>query len=481
MQQLLEAADDAASKGAEAAKAARAALAKVLRERGDLARELDGEILKLIDQALARITQQLAAAPSDYQQWVLPRLMEGIGRVLDELAASAAARANNGLRSAWELGDRLVTGPISAAESVESAAAGVAASLATSAAPAAGLGVPQLQQLRAMQQFTTGLISGATRETASAINRQLGQVMLGAANPFDAIQAVSKLLPDRTSSQVRGIVNTNLAAAFNSAAFEKLKAQAARDPGLRKQWRRSGKAHSRDNHDAIDGQVQEVDKPFIVTTKKGPVEIMFPCDPRAPIGETINCGCVSLPWKASWKMRRAGPAPLTADERKAKAAAAKRPAAPKAKAEPTTTATTTQQRAIAAFAATSGAWRDVTGQRLVVDQRLFPASIAEPRLKKGGTDLASYWAVQAVKRPTEVWQHERVDTSTGEIVRQRLFVKRFEAAGQTWIGQAEFRAKGDSWVPAVPYSARPIDGGKLGADAAMSALRTGARVWPRRK
>ena len=329
-----------------------------------------------------------------------------------------------------------------------------------------------------MQQFTTGLISGATSETASAINRQLGQVMLGAATPFDAIQAVGKLLPDRTSSQVRGIVNTNLAAAFNSAAFDKLKAQAERDPALRKQWRRSGKLHSRDNHDAIDGQVQPVDKPFIVTTKKGPVEIMFPCDPRAPIGETINCGCVSLPWKASWKMRRAGPAPLTADERKAKAAAARgaKPAAPKA-----APATTTQQRAVAAFAATGGTWRDVTGQRLVVNERLFPASISDPRLKKGGTDLASYWAVQAVKRPTEVWQTEHVDTGTGEIVRQRIFLKRFEAAGQSWIGRAEFKADGDSWVPAVAYTARPIDGGKAGADVAMSAARAGARVWPKRR
>ena len=468
--QLLEAADDAAGKAAKAARAARDALAQVLRERGTLARELDGELLKLIDQALARITAQLAAAPSDYQQWVLPRLMEGIRRVLDELAASAAARANNGLRSAWELGDRLVDAPIAAAEA--------AAGSTLTAAPAAGLGVPQLQQLRAMQQFTTGLISGATSETASAINRQLGQVMLGAATPFDAIQAVSKLLPDRTSSQVRGIVNTNLAAAFNSAAFDKLKAQAERDPALRKQWRRSGKLHSRDNHDAIDGQVQPVDKPFIVTTKKGPVEIMFPCDPRAPIGETINCGCVSLPWKASWKMRRAGPAPLTADERKAKAAAARgaKPAAPKA-----APATTTQQRAVAAFAATGGTWRDVTGQRLVVNERLFPASISDPRLKKGGTDLASYWAVQAVKRPTEVWQTESVDTGTGEIVRQRIFLKRFEAAGQSWIGRAEFKADGDSWVPAVAYTARPIDGGKAGADVAMSAARAGARVWPKRR
>ena len=474
--QLLEAADDAAGK---AAKAAREALAKVLRERGALARELDGELLKLIDQALARITAQLAAAPSDYQQWVLPRLMEGIRRVLDELAASAAARANSGLRSAWELGDRLVDAPIAAAEAAASAGGGIVFS------PTAGLGVPQLQQLRAMQQFTTGLISGATSETASAINRQLGQVMLGAATPFDAIQAVSKLLPDRTSSQVRGIVNTNLAAAFNSAAFDKLKAQAERDPALRKQWRRSGKLHSRDNHDAIDGQVQAVDKPFIVTTKKGPVEIMFPCDPRAPIGETINCGCVSLPWKASWKMRRAGPAPLTADEIKAKAAAARGTKAAAPKATPATTAPTTQQRAVAAFASTGGAWRDVTGQRLVVNERLFPASISDPRLKKGGTDLASYWAVQAVKRPTEVWQTEHVDTSTGEIVRQRIFLKRFEAAGQSWIGRAEFRAEGGGtdtrWVPAVAYKARQIDGGKPGADVAMSAARAGARVWPKRK
>ena len=464
----------------EAGKAAREALAKVLRERADLARDLDGELLKLLQQTAARIAAQLAAAPSDYQQWVLPRLMEGIRRVLDELAASAAVQANNGLRRAWDAGERLVAAPVAA-----EAAAGAGAAI--TAAPAAALGVPQLQQLRAMQQFTTGLISGATTDAVNAINRQLGQVVLGAATPFDAIKAVAKLLPDRTSAQVRGIVNTNLAAAFNSAAFAKLKAQAERDPALRKQWRRSGKLHSRDNHDAIDGQVQEVDQPFVVMTKKGPVELMFPADPRAPVGETIHCGCVSLPWKASWKMRNRGAQAPTAQERKAAAAAATAKAKPatRPKAEPsTTTATTTQQRAVAAFAKTGGTWRDVTGQRLVVNEKLFPASIAEPALKKGGTDLASYWAVQTVKRPTEVWQHEHVDTATGEIVRQRLFVKRFEAAGQIWLARAEWRAEGSGadtrWLPAVPYSARPVEGGKPGADAAMTALRTGARVWPRR-
>ena len=34
--------------------------------------------------------------------------------------------------------------------------------------------------------------------------------------------------------------------------------------------------------------------------KGGPVKMMYPAEPAAPIGETINCGCVLIPWKATW-------------------------------------------------------------------------------------------------------------------------------------------------------------------------------------
>lgn len=459
--------------GPTPAQAARAAMARVLRERAALVQDLDGEIARLVDAALARITAQLTGAPTDYQQWVLPRLMEGINRVLDELAAGSATKAANGLRQAWELGTRLIDAPV-AAEATAAAAAGPG--LPSLATPIT-LGVPDLRQLRAMQSFSTGLIKGATTETVNAINRQLGQVVLGAAAPYDAIRAVSQLLPTRTSSQVRGIVNSNLATAFNTAAFERLRQQAARDPGIRKQWRRSGKLHSRDNHDAADGQVQDIDQPFVLIDGHKPgkfVSLMYPADPAAPIGETINCGCVALPWKATWKMRMPAARPRAADA----SAAKPKPAAkgsPKPKA-----AMTTQGRILAAFPATGGTptWRDVTGQRLVIDQRLVPADIGDARLTKAGQDLYSYTAVQAIKRPTEVWQQERVDTATSQLIKERLLLKRFSAAGQQWVGQATFRQEGDVWVPTGPYRAQAAG---ASADTEMTAARAGARVYPARR
>lgn len=454
----------------QAVKAAQSALAQVLRERELLHTALDREISALVEQALARIVVQLSAAPTDYQQWVLPRLIEGVRRVLDELAVGAGAKAADGLRQAWALGEQTVDLPLNTLP-----AAGAST---VTAAPAVALSQPDLRTLRAMQSFTTQLIGGATDDAVRFINRALGQVLLGVDTPAQAIRTVAKLLPDRTRMQVRGIVNTNLAQAANSAAFARLKQRAAQDPGVRKQWRRSRKLHSRANHDAAHGQVQEVDKPFTITAAngRGTVEIMFPTDPAAPLAEVMNCGCTMVPWRPGFGTGTLyGKAPPPAPP-------AKRPV-PK-KVQPATL--TTQQRALQAFAATKGGWTDVTGQRLVINEKLFPAAIAEPALKKkGGADLASHFAVQAVKRPTEVWQHERVDTSTGEIVRQRLFIKRFEAAGQTWIGRAEFRAEGDGpearWVPAVAYSARPVGSAAHAADVAMSALRAGARVWPRRK
>lgn len=470
------------------AQAARTAMARVLRERAALVQDLDGQIARLVDAALARITALLSGAPTDYQLWVLPRLMEGINRVMDELAASSAVKAADGLRQAWEMGTRVVDAPV-AAEATAAAAAGAPGG-ATGGAPGAafpgitssiGLGTPDLRQLRAMQSFSTGLIKGATTDTVNVINRQLGQVVLGAAAPYDAIRAVSTLLPDRTSSQVRGIVNSNLATAFNTAAFERLRQQAARDPGIRKQWRRSGKLHSRENHDAADGQVQDIDQPFVLVDGHKPgkfVTLMYPADPKAPIGETINCGCVALAWKATWKMRMPAARPRAADAPAAKPKpAAKRTPKPKP-------AVTTQDRILAAFPSAGGAagdtrtWRDVTGQRLVIDQRLVPAEIGDARLTKAGQDLFSYTAVQAIKRPTEVWQQERVDTASSQLIQERLLLKRFTAAGQQWVGHATFRRQGDVWVPTGPYRAQAAG---ASVDAEMTAARAGARVYPARR
>lgn len=461
---LREAAD-----AGDAAKAARDAMAQVLRERLALVRALDVDLAALIDQALARIATTLAGAPTDYQQWVLPRLMDSINRVLDELATSAAAKTNDGMRQAWLLGERLVDAPLQA----EAAASGTPQ--ASLASPADGLGAVDLRQLRALQQVTTSMISGVTADAVKVINRQLGQVVLGVAAPFEAIKTVGALLPERTRAQVRGIVNLSLAQAFNSASHAKLLAQAERDPALMKQWRRSGKVHSRPNHDAADGQVQAVATPFVLLpgdAKGKSVQLMYPADPAAPVGETINCGCVALPWKATWKMRNPG---ATLGAKPAAPAPAKKAAAPVKKAA---NKTTTQDRILQAAAAAGGTLRDPMGQRLVVDERLAPAGIGDARLTKAGQDLYSYWAVQTLRRPTEVWQGEHVDTAAGEVVRTRIYLKKFGANGSTWLGQAHFQFDGKAWRPTKAYQASLVG---AAVDQALRDARAGVKVWPTRR
>ena len=41
---------------------------------------------------------------------------------------------------------------------------------------------------------------------------------------------------------------------------------------------------------------------------------MFPRDPAAPPGETINCGCQSLPWMEDWDVQHPGRREYTPEE-----------------------------------------------------------------------------------------------------------------------------------------------------------------------
>ena len=96
-----------------------------------------------------------------------------------------------------------------------------------------------------------------------------------------------------------------------AAATQARQEQAAKAlPGLKKQWRPSGKIHSRPAHDAADGQVRAVDEPFLVNG----VPLLYPRDPAAPAAETVNCGCASLPMMESWEVQVPGRRPFTAEE-----------------------------------------------------------------------------------------------------------------------------------------------------------------------
>ena len=57
-----------------------------------------------------------------------------------------------------------------------------------------------------------------------------------------------------------------------------------------KKWLSLHDDRVRESHSAADGQIQLADEPYTV----GGALLMFPCDPSGPVGETVNCRCVSI-------------------------------------------------------------------------------------------------------------------------------------------------------------------------------------------
>ena len=284
-----------------------AAIKERLRQRAALLLASETAVLEQLQAVRAQILAQLAGLPSDFAQWRLPQLLAQIDAVLDGAAGRAATVADAGLRSAWQQGEDFIDKPL--------AAAGIAVE-----AQLPLLDATVLQQLRA---FVGMRFKDVATEAATKIGRQLGLVTLGAQSPFEAIRQIQALLGNETPRRATTIVRTEVSRAFSLASAQRLSQAADKVPGLQKQWRRSGKVHSRWTHDLMDGQVADAGKPFRVPSMAGGVDLMqHPHDPAAPVGQNINCGCVALPYRASWAVATPGAKPfseleLRLDHRKA--------------------------------------------------------------------------------------------------------------------------------------------------------------------
>lgn len=150
---------------------------------------------------------------------------------------------------------------------------------------------------------------------ASEIESQIHMVQNGAQAPGQAVSAITEMLGEKSRDRALTIVRTELACVYAISAQQQLEKEAKHVPGLQKQWRRSGNLHSCVHHNAIDGQVQPVDKPFEVIGKDGKLTLMMhPHDPAAPACEVIDCGCVAIPFKKDWKVLHPGKMPYSALE-----------------------------------------------------------------------------------------------------------------------------------------------------------------------
>ncbi len=262
-----------------------------LRDRSRIVQDTAAEIRRILEEAERRVLGILDAQPTESERWRLAAVLDEVRRVLQEIGKEAGVVAS-------------VTGTQMTVEGVRLVDTGLNV---VRLAPPPMIDSPLLQ---AMREFMTSKIEGVTVEMVDSINTRLGLVVTGALDRNTARREIAQRLA-MTMRRAQTVLYNETARIYAHASKTRMEQVEAAYPGvMRKKWVRSkGRAEPRVNHRVIHGQVREIGKPFDLTTEGGqPLKMMAPHDPSAPIGETINCGCVMVmvpaddsPYAKYWK------------------------------------------------------------------------------------------------------------------------------------------------------------------------------------
>jgi hypothetical protein len=132
-------------------------------------------------------------------------------------------------------------------------------------------------------------VSGTLRETIRRIVRE------GLADNLGQ-EEIARRIVEATGEQIamdraRRIARTEV---HNAAMYGQQAAAEASPLAFEKVWLATEDARTRKSHADANGQRVALDQPFVLQTPRGAVRLMFPGDPEAPAGETINCRCTVM-------------------------------------------------------------------------------------------------------------------------------------------------------------------------------------------
>jgi hypothetical protein len=281
---------------AERLKKFKAERAARLKASTDIQKDAAAEVRASLAKAQKDIAEILSDAPSDYKKWQLTQLQASVKKTLVSLQSPLDRSLQSGLALSWEAGQALVDAPL----------------LSAGIDIASDLVAVDARKLLGMRSFLTDRIKDVTVDLGRRINAELASAAIGTRTPFEAAAHIAEHLSSGGMKRANSIIRTQLGSGFSVATQERQEQAAAILPGLQKQWRRSGKLHSRYEHDAIDGQIRDVDAPFDLPNG---VQLLHPRDPAGPVEEIINCGCSSLPYMTSWEVMQPGRQPISDQER----------------------------------------------------------------------------------------------------------------------------------------------------------------------
>jgi hypothetical protein len=261
-------------------------------ERKKLLDDTHDDIVALLRRAKREIALTLASAPYDYQQWRLNALNLEVERLLGIFGDQAGDVLSKAAGEAWAGGIAAIDKPFTAA-GIEMV-----------------LPVIDSTQLQAMRTFMIDRIKDVGVAAAQKIKSEIGLAMIGVQDISQTIDKVADIMGESSRSRVTTIVGDNLSRAWATASFDRAMQSVAAGVEMEKIWRRSGKIHSRLAHDLTDGVRKPIREPFMINGHK----IMHPKDPKAPIEESINCGCVCLYRPVGMSSTLADKPPFSAQE-----------------------------------------------------------------------------------------------------------------------------------------------------------------------
>lgn len=240
------------------------------------------KIVRLLNEARQEVAA--AVASTEWQAYHLPELKGAIERAMQTFGDKYGVELREAQRGFWELGIERVDLPLREVGIVTA--------------------IPEIDttMLSIMQGFSADLVQGLTADVIKKINIEITMGLMGQKSPFEVMGAVGRNLKDKSvfksvAHRAETIVRTEAGRVLEASNQARKEAAATVVPGLQKQWYYGHSPQApRLDHMAADGQIRKVDEPFNV----GGESLMYPKDPGGSPGNTINCGCTSLPYHPNW-------------------------------------------------------------------------------------------------------------------------------------------------------------------------------------
>lgn len=254
-----------------------------------LRRTIDGQeaVRKILSELRSQVVMEIATAPTGsftgvhYQQ-----MLQELNRQLAMAETKIRVETSADIGESWQAGRDMLPQLARAGSNITLGGYGISSQL--------------VDQIR---DFTWGKVSGITNDLQGKIRAELSLGVLGGKTPQEVAATIAGSLGDKpgvfgtVSDRAEVIVKTELGRTFSMASQASMEQATATLPELQKMWLHAGHPKSpRIYHLNLNGAIKAVDQPFLV----GSISMMYPRDPKAPVSEIINCGCMHVPYMKAW-------------------------------------------------------------------------------------------------------------------------------------------------------------------------------------